>query len=413
MTLEILSIGTAVPEHAIEQLDAAQHVVAACSETVEQDRLIKALYRRAGVRKRHSVVLDSGTNSAPATQSFDLREQMPTGPSTADRMRVYETHAGALALRAARAALSGAAVDPGEIIHLVTVSCSGFVAPGVDVALLQGLGLSPNVSRTHVGFMGCHGALNGLRVADAFANADDACVLVCAVELCSLHHQYQWDPEQIVANALFADGAAAMVGRWASAAPLLNWRLISQRSHVIPETTDLMSWRIGDHGFRMTLSPQVPRLIEQTLGPWVEALAGRLRHEPGRSRVVGDPSRRPADSRRLLDGPESAPGRTRHQPAGVGRVRQHVVADAAVHHRAADSAIGPASLRGVGLRPGHHGGSGAVGLGDCPKAVPATRGTVPLPPGARRKRRRVSRRASISHQPSVFCWAGLRATSAP
>ncbi len=86
------------------------------------------------------------------------------------------------------------------------------MAPGVDVALLHGLGLSPSVSRTHVGFMGCHGALNGLRVADAFANADDACVLVSAVELCSLHHQYQWDPEQIVANALFADGAAALVG---------------------------------------------------------------------------------------------------------------------------------------------------------------------------------------------------------
>ena len=78
--------------------------------------------------------------------------------------------------------------------------------------VVQDLGLPADVARTHVGFMGCHGALNGLRVAEAFAKSDQrACVLVCAVELCSLHHQYDWQPEQIVANSLFGDGAASIV----------------------------------------------------------------------------------------------------------------------------------------------------------------------------------------------------------
>jgi predicted naringenin-chalcone synthase len=144
------------------------------------------------------------------------------------------------------------------------------VAPGADVALIQALELPDSTTRTHVGFMGCHGALNGLRVADAYAALPNACVLMCAIELCSLHHQYEWDPEQVVANALFADGAAAVVGRGdgASDGP---WRLRSQRSCVIPGTTDLMSWRVSDYGFQMTLSSHLPQLIEQTLGPWVES----------------------------------------------------------------------------------------------------------------------------------------------
>ena len=81
--------------------------------------------------------------------------------------------------------------------HLITVSCTGFFAPGIDYALMQGLGLLPTTLRTHVGFMGCHAALNGLRVARAFAEADrKACVLVCAVELCTLHYYYGWNPQK-------------------------------------------------------------------------------------------------------------------------------------------------------------------------------------------------------------------------
>ena len=128
-------------------------------------------------------------------------------------MRKYEEEAGALAVAAARKALGDARVAPDRVTHLVTVSCSGFYAPGFDIALIKQLGLSADVARTHVGFMGCHGSLNGLRVAQAFVAADPAaCVLLCAVEMCSLHHQYGWNSEQIVANALFADGAGAVVG---------------------------------------------------------------------------------------------------------------------------------------------------------------------------------------------------------
>ena len=118
--------------------------------------------------------------------------------------------------------------------------------------------------------MGCHAALNGLRVAHAFAEMDPkAVVLLCAVELCSLHMAYGWHPEQVVANALFADGAAAVV---ASVNPSPTHQTLALRrsgSMVIPNSSDLMHWEIGDHGFAMGLSPLVPETVGAALLPWL------------------------------------------------------------------------------------------------------------------------------------------------
>src|SRR5439155_7347350 len=117
-----------------------------------------------------------------------------------------------LAKQAAEGALQDAGVNPADITHLITVSCTGFEAPGLDVALISHLGLKATTQRLQIGFMGCHGAINGLRAAQAIAAADaKPCVLLCATELCSLHYRFAWEPERLVANALFADGAAAVV----------------------------------------------------------------------------------------------------------------------------------------------------------------------------------------------------------
>lgn len=276
MSLCIKAIGTAVPQHCISQEDLAEVAGRLCGLTDKQRRLLPTLYRHAGVRKRHSVVLAGPSNREAAGQSFyqSVEEGNPNGPSTADRMRVYAQCATPLAAEACRRALDAAKVAPEEITHLVTVSCSGFCAPGVDVQLFRELGLSANVARTHVGFMGCHGALNGLRVARAFIEADpNARVLLCAIELCTLHQQYGWNPEQIVANALFADGSAAAVcvpaGEEHSSEDALS--ALSSASTIVPETEDLMSWRIGDNGFQMGLSAQVPDVIRTTLRPWLSA----------------------------------------------------------------------------------------------------------------------------------------------
>jgi predicted naringenin-chalcone synthase len=186
-------------------------------------------------------------------------------------MRHYAEEAPALALQASRSALEQSGLSPRAISHLITVSCTGFHAPGLDIRLLKGLDLLPTVQRTHIGFMGCHGALNGLRVAEAFTGADpNACVLLCAVELCSLHFHYGWNPKKMVGNALFADGAAAIVGSAAAAAPPDAWGVMATGSCLIPDSEYAMSWSIGDYGFEMTLSTRVPNLINSHLRPWLE-----------------------------------------------------------------------------------------------------------------------------------------------
>ena len=124
--------------------------------------------------------------------------------------------------------------------------------------------------------MGCHGALNGLRVARAFAASEPGSrILLCAAELCSLHFSYGSEADRSIPNALFADGAAAVVAAPASEVGPGPWRVVTNGSVLIPGTADAMTWRIGDRGFVMTLSAEVPRLIHAHLKPWLELLARR------------------------------------------------------------------------------------------------------------------------------------------
>jgi predicted naringenin-chalcone synthase len=272
MAILIAGIGTAVPPYRMHQDETVQIAqrFAAC-ETPGQERFFKGTYRRAGVETRHSVLLKSAAGEPNSRQSFYTE----ANPTTRDRMRKYEEAAASLAISAGQKALVDAAVAPERVTHLVTVSCSGFYAPGFDIAMIKQLGLSMRVARTHVGFMGCHGSLNGLRVAQAYLESDRAaCVLLCAVEMCSLHHQYGWNPAQIIANALFADGAAAVLAVAGEAPSKTAYRLVSTGSTLIDGCEDAMSWRIADHGFEMTLSPQVPELITNNLRPFLDGWLG-------------------------------------------------------------------------------------------------------------------------------------------
>jgi predicted naringenin-chalcone synthase len=268
MPMWIAGIGTANPPHRITSADAAELAQKFSCETTAQQRLFHTMYRRAGVETRHSAVLHASDGPLEARQSFFG----PDDPTTFDRMQMYEAEAGTLAVSAARQAIDESGLDPARVSHLVTVSCTGFYAPSFDTVLIKQLDLSRDVARTHIGFMGCHGLLNGLRVAKAFVEADaEAVPLVCAVELCSLHHQYGWNADRIVANALFADGAGAVVGV-GRGRPVdgAAYRLAASGSALIDDSDDAMSWRIDNHGFVMTLSPRVPELIGHHLRPWLE-----------------------------------------------------------------------------------------------------------------------------------------------
>jgi len=201
--------------------------------------------------------------------------------STRERMAIYEEEAPALAEAAARRALAHSGVESERITDLIVVSCTGFSAPGVDAALVSRLGLSTGVRRTVVGFMGCFGAISGLRTAvGACCAAPGGAALVVCVELCSLHIRLEPDMDNQIASALFADGAAAAVvtgdafeqssetgaaDRDDAPACAPIGRVTMGASELIPEGAAWMTWRITDAGFAMTLRRQVPSAIRERM----------------------------------------------------------------------------------------------------------------------------------------------------
>src|SRR5947208_7772099 len=247
MPLTILGMGTAVPPTSIT-LQESEHIVRSlCCHTPEQETWLPGVCRQTGIDKRHTfldrAVVDDILAGTRHSGSIFLPGLDPNdrGPTTARRMEVYRAEAPKVALPASREALRRSGLAPAEITHLVTVSCTGFFAPGVDVLLIRGLGLPPTTQRTHIGYMACHGALNGLRVAQALADADPrARVLLCATELCSLHYHYGWDPQKVIANVLFADGSAALVGV-PSGAAAPGWRVAASGSCLLPDSADAMT----------------------------------------------------------------------------------------------------------------------------------------------------------------------------
>lgn len=264
-------LGVATPPGTLDQDAAADFAAARCCANDREARWLRRVYRQSRVRRRASVLLQPGDGMAGLETFYPLPGAPDDhGPTTAARLRRYAVAAAPLAATACRAAFADAAIEPAAITHLVTVSCTGMVSPGLDAQLIEALGLSPDIGRVNLGFMGCHGALNGLRAAGALAQSvPDARVLMCCVELSSLHFRYGWHPQKIVANALFADGAgAAILGPAQDERP--GWRLAGTASRIAPGSADAMTWRIGDHGFEMTLSRDVPRLIRASVRTWLD-----------------------------------------------------------------------------------------------------------------------------------------------
>jgi predicted naringenin-chalcone synthase len=281
MTPTVLGIGTAVPALRIDRRESVVAANVLCAESENHGELLEHLYRQSGVEARHivhsanefrRVVYGEGDEDSV----FMSKGTGDQGPSTAQRMKRYERESIPLAERACRDALARGRVEPDKITHLITVSCTGFSAPGVDIALIKRLGMALDVERTHVGFMGCHGALNGMRVARGLLAAEPAArILLCSVELCSLHYAYGWNPKKMVANALFADGAGAVVMGNEPAPEEDDWRLEASGACLFPDSEQAMAWFVRDHGFDMILSSKVPHLIRQNLRPWLGAWLAR------------------------------------------------------------------------------------------------------------------------------------------
>ena len=245
----INAISGAIPPTDVDQ--GYRHWAQSKLSDPRQARLFGRMAERSGIDHRWSVL---GEEAGLEPNRFYTRESQPT---TAERMQVYAREAPQLALQAI-AALPG--LD--GITHLVVASCTGFVAPGVDQIIARALGLPGDVERVVVGFMGCYAGVTALRTAGHIVrSAPAARVLVVAVELCSLHLQDDAGLESTLAMAQFSDGAAAAI----VSAEGMGLALGDNFSGLLEESDSLITWTIGDTGFTMGLSGEVPGRLAAAL----------------------------------------------------------------------------------------------------------------------------------------------------
>ena len=247
-------IGTAVPAHDVH---AAFVAYARTLLTDEKTRtLFDRMAERSGIDHRYSV-LEAGVAGADRVDGdgFYHRGRFP---STAVRMQRYERHATELAL----SAVAALGEEPASFTHIVVASCTGFTAPGLDQVIAARLGMSASIERVLVGFMGCYAGVSALRSAYHIVRSDPAArVLVLNLELCTLHLQETPDIGQMLSFMLFADGATAAL---VTAQPD-GFGMLDFRSTTLPDSADLITWRIGDQGFDMQLSGKVPGRIATAL----------------------------------------------------------------------------------------------------------------------------------------------------
>ncbi|MFW7414870.1 type III polyketide synthase [Demequina sp. SO4-18] len=277
--VSVRSIATAVPPTVLEQDRVRDLFASQADVTRAARRLIGAVFDASAIERRHTVMSDFAGTTSAAADFYDANSQTILTPSTGTRNAVYTREVQPLLTRAAANAIDQApGLDRSDITHVVTVSCTGFFAPGPDYVLVRDLGLHPSTRRLHIGFMGCYGAFPALRAAVSTCVAEpNAVVLIVCVELCTLHVRSANDPDTIVASSVFADGAAAAVVS-ARTAPAGSTVLdIDAQETALTDGGEAdMAWTIGDLGFEMVLSRYVPRIIEDQIVDALLPLVGRL-----------------------------------------------------------------------------------------------------------------------------------------
>ncbi|WP_324012691.1 type III polyketide synthase [Microbacterium sp. JZ37] len=269
MTVTLTGLATVVPPTVLHQDEVREVFAAQPGLTRLSQRIVSTSFGVSGIERRYTVLTELGDRTAvPGAERrfYDPTTNELASPGTKLRNDIYAVEASRLYVEAGRAALAQQEdFSADDVTHVITVSCTGFYAPGPDFVVARDLGLPADVQRFHLGFMGCYASLPALRLASQLAQADpDAVVLVISVELCTLHLRTSNDPDTIVATSLFGDGAgAALVTSRPVSAHEPGFELERFASRVAPEGESDMAWRIGDHGFEMVLSNAVPAILGQ------------------------------------------------------------------------------------------------------------------------------------------------------
>jgi predicted naringenin-chalcone synthase len=269
-------ISTRVPTWAYEQSFIRDQMKTWTSDP-KTKRLIHAIYNRSGIQTRHSVLGDfAGSGQASIYRVDEAGEVI--SPGTAARNAVYALAAKELAVLVAKQAIDECpGFDRSQVTHVIYASCTGFTNPGPDYHIIRELGLRHDTQRYTLGFMGCYAAFPALRMAEQFCAADPlAVVLVVCLELCTLHMQIDSKPDNILANSLFADGAAAaIVSAREPDGTVPFYALHGFASALLPSGESEMAWDIGDEGFKIVLSSYIPDIIGANVNDLAQTLVTR------------------------------------------------------------------------------------------------------------------------------------------
>ena len=256
----ILSIGTAVPAYKHQQETILQFMQKVYALDAVENRKLSYLYRHSGIGHRYSVLADYG-KPMNDWKFYPKGENLEPFPTLETRMGWFNKYAAPLSVDAIRQCIDGH-IQPNQITHLITVSCTGMSAPGLDLQVMELMDLPKNIFRTSINFMGCYAAIHALKLADSFCTSTkNAVVMIVCTELCTLHFQKEPTADNIASSLLFADGSAAVLVT-ADAHLKKGIRVDGFYAEVLPKGKKDMSWELSSTGFLMTLSGYVPDLIE-------------------------------------------------------------------------------------------------------------------------------------------------------
>ena len=255
-------IESAVPDYTYKQDDIRDIMKRIIPGNERKKRIVHQLYARSGIETRHSVLSDFEQPDGTGTLFFNGQGATP---GTKSRNETYIREARKLYVEIAGKLLSGSEFDPKQITHLITVSCTGFYAPGPDYDIIKSLDLKHSTERYHLGFMGCYAVIPALKMAQQICKADPAAnVMVVSVELCTLHFQADSKMDNLLSSSVFADGGAGAIV--SSQKPETGgYRIDGFASSIMEKGVDDMAWSVGDNGFEMVLSSYIPDLLQEGL----------------------------------------------------------------------------------------------------------------------------------------------------
>jgi len=259
---KIISIGTAVPQYGTQQSAILDFMIEAYHDETAS-RKLKILFHHSGINTRYSVVSDFN-NSRPENK---LSNGDQSAPNVGERQTIFKENAVPLAIEAINDSLNklNTTIDEIGVTHLITVTCTGIYAPGLDSVLIKQLNLPIDIFHTSINFMGCNAAFHALKLGDMIAKTDDnAKVLIVCVELCTLHFQPKNNHDNLLSNTIFGDGASAVIVVSDGHAKKHHQRGITINgfySLLLSKGNDLMGWNITPLNFEMILDAKVPEFI--------------------------------------------------------------------------------------------------------------------------------------------------------